>query len=114
MLRRWAKGAFAIRLRPHYVLGYVALGCAAFHMMLAMPGTSGANGNGLWSASFATIGLGLQAFVGTNLQSPGSYRLILRRYHTALFWAIAFFSVVHVVLNGAVALAAAHVPAPPA
>ena len=74
-------------------------------MMLAMPATSGANGNGIWSAIFATIGLGLQTFVGTNLQSPGLYRVILRRYHAGLFWAIVFFSVVHVALNGAVVLA---------
>ena len=82
------------------------MGCAFVHMLFAMSATAGANGSGIWCAALATFGLSLQAFVGTNLQAPGMYRGLLRRWHTVLFWGIAFLSVLHVALNGAIALAA--------
>ncbi len=99
-LRRWGSGAFALRMRPHYFLGYLALFGALYHTMAAMTSTSGANANGLWFAGLATLGLGMQAFLGTNLQSPGVYRRPLRRWHTTLFWLTAAFALAHIVLNG--------------
>lgn len=69
-------------------------------MALSMPNMGGANANGLWCATLATFGLGLQAFVGTNLQAPGAYRPVLRRWHTTLFWTIAIAAAAHVALNG--------------
>ena len=98
-LRRWGSGAFSIRMRPHFVLGYIALACALLHMVLSMPAAPAANGDGIWFAGLATGGLGLQAFLGTNLQSPGIYRKPLRRWHTLLFWLCAVFVLLHVVLN---------------
>jgi len=99
-IRRWGSGAFALRMRPHYVLGYLALLGALYHTMGAMSATGGANSNGLWFASLATLGLGAQALLGTNLQAPGTYRRPLRRWHMILFWLTAALALAHVVLNG--------------
>ena len=98
-LRRWATGAFSVRLRPHFVIGYIALATAVLHMLLSMPAMTSANALGLWFATAATFGLGAQAFLGTNLQSPGIYRRPLRRWHVVLFWATAVLAVAHVVLT---------------
>lgn len=98
-IRRWGSGAFAVRMRPHYVLGYIALLGALYHTMGAMSATGGANSNGLMFAGLATLGLGVQAFLGTNLQAPGTYRRPLRRWHAALFWLTAALALAHVFLN---------------
>ena len=99
MLRRWGRGRFVIRMRPHFVLGYAALGIAAIHIALVMGRMGGANPKGIWFATLAFAGLGLQAFLGTNLQSPGAYRAPLRRWHVILFWTIGLLVTGHVLLN---------------
>ena len=99
-LRRWGSGSFIARMRPHFILGYAVLGLALAHVALSMGNAAGANGAGIWCASFAMAGIGLQTFSGTNLQSPGAYRLVLRRWHVALFWTIAVLGVGHIALNG--------------
>ena len=87
------------RMRPHLVLGYVAAGLAVAHVAMTTGGMGGVNPTGIWLATFALFGLGLQAFVGTNLQSPGAYRAPLRRWHLALFWIVLLLAIGHVVLN---------------
>ncbi|HEX3369212.1 MAG TPA: hypothetical protein VHS56_06520, partial [Candidatus Cybelea sp.] len=71
LFRRLARGRFALRMRPHYVLGYAALGLALIHLMSYLGGMQGANATGLWFATLATAVLALQALLGSNLQSPG-------------------------------------------
>ncbi len=99
LLRRWGRGRFAIRMRPHFVLGYGALSIAAVHLALVIGKMAVGNPAGIWLATFAFGGLGVQAFVGTSLQSPGAYRVPLRRCHATLFWMIALLIVGHVLLN---------------
>jgi len=99
VLRRFGKGALTKRLRPHFLLGYGALLCAIAHVSLSMGDVDGANGSGIWFAGLATAGLTLQTLVGTNLQSPGIYRLVLRRWHIALLLIIAVLAIGHIVLN---------------
>ncbi len=98
-LRRWGRGTFVKRLRPHFILGYAALFFAVMHVGMSMGNTDGVNGMGIWFAGFATAGLALQAIVGSNLQSPGIYRWPLRRWHIALFIAIVAFGFGHIALN---------------
>ena len=98
-LRRISRGRFTHRMRPHYVLGYAAFGLAAMHLLLSAGDMRSANANGIWLATFAFGGLGLQTFVGMSLQSPGAYRAPLRRWHMFLFWSIAVLIVGHVALN---------------
>jgi hypothetical protein len=97
--RRWGSGAFALRMRPHLVFGYTVLALAAMHAALSIGNATSANAAGIWCAGLALAGLALQAFSGTNLQSPGAYRLVLRRWHTALFWTVAALLAGHVLLN---------------
>jgi hypothetical protein len=99
LLRRRGRGSFVVRMRPHYVLGYAALVLAALHIALVGKSMGAANAAGIWLATFAMGGLALQAFVGTNLQSPGAYRTLLRRWHLVLFFAIALLILGHVVLD---------------
>lgn len=99
-VRKWGRGSFVARIRPHLALGYLILGLALAHAVLSGSNTAGANDVGIWFAIFALAGLGLQTFSGTNLQSPGIYRLLLRRWHTALFWTIALLAAGHIFLNG--------------
>jgi cytochrome b561 len=99
ILRRWGSGTFVARMRPHLVLGYAVLGLALAHVILSIGNSASANAAGIWCASLALCGLGLQTFSGTNLQSPGAYRAILRRWHIVLFWSIAALLVGHVLLN---------------
>lgn len=101
LLRRWGSGPFAVRLRPHFILGYAGLGLAVVHMSLSMGATDGANPTGIWFASVGIAGLAVQAFIGTNLQSPGLYRPLLRRWHIVMFLAVAALIVGHVALNAA-------------
>jgi cytochrome b561 len=98
-LRRITRGRFAQRMRPHYVLGYAALGLAAVHLLLSAGNMSSVNVNGIWLATFAFGGLMLQTFVGMSLQSPGAYRSALRRWHLFLFWSVAALILGHVALN---------------
>ncbi len=99
ILRRWTTGTFVLRMRPHFALGYSVLVLATVHVVLSMGNAASANTVGIWCASLALLGIALQTFSGTNLQSPGMYRLVLRRWHTALFWTIALLVVGHVLLN---------------
>ena len=99
ILRRAGRGAIPARMRPHLVLGYAAAGLAVVHVAMTTGAMGGANSNGIWLATFALFGLGLQAFVGANLQSPGTYRVPLRRWHLILFWTVLLLAIGHVVLN---------------
>lgn len=99
LLRRWGRGRFVIRMRPHYVLGYAALAIAAIHVALVAGQMGAANPAGIWLATFAFAGLGLQTFAGANLQSPGAYRTPLRRWHIVLFLTILVLIAAHVALD---------------
>ena len=100
--RRVARGVFVRRMRPHFVLGYAALGFALVHVFLSMGSMRGAGSTGIWLATLALLALGLQALVGANLQSPGAYRVPLRRWHLAAFMTVAVLASGHVALNSAV------------
>ena len=99
ILRRWARGRFIIRMRPHFVLGYATLAIAATHVVLVMGHMASANATGIWFATLAFAVLGVQTFLGTNLQSPGAYRVPLRRWHVILFWTITLLIAGHVLLD---------------
>jgi hypothetical protein len=99
LLRRIRAGRFTVRMRPHYFAGYGALGLALVHMFASMPGVAGADATGIQIAALALTGLGAQAFLGTNLQSPGSYRKPLRRWHLTLFAATLVLVAIHVILD---------------
>lgn len=99
LLRRWGRGRFIIRMRPHFVLGYAALAIAATHVVLVMGNMASANATGIWFATLAVGVLGVQAFLGANLQAPGAYRVPLRRWHVILFWTIALLIAGHVLLD---------------
>lgn len=99
-LRRFARGRYAVRMRPHYLLGYGAAALAGAHAWTSAGGMAGADALGIW---LATVGFGamlVQAFLGVSLQSPGAYRVVLRRWHVLTFAAVAVLIVAHVVLNG--------------
>jgi len=99
ILRRFVRGPFVRRLRPHFMLGYAALIFGLIHVTLSMNDTRGTNGLGILFAGIATAGLTLQTLVGSNLQSPGAYRLTLRRWHLALLFAVIAFVVGHILFN---------------
>jgi len=99
VLRRFARGSFIRRMRPHFIIGYAALIFAVLHLALSSGFMAAANSNGIWLATFATVGLGAQAFSGASLQDPGAYRKPLRGWHVRLFWAVLVLSVLHVALN---------------
>jgi hypothetical protein len=86
-------------MKPHLALGYAALALGTAHGVLSMGNTSGTDANGIALAFLALVGLGVQAFLGLNLQSPGAYRMPLRRWHTALFWGVAILVAGHIILN---------------
>ena len=100
VLRRVRRGRFALRMRPHYVLGYGAAGLAATHAWAAAGGMAGADGAGIWCATCASAALLLQLFYGVSLQAPGAYRAGLRRWHVITFWAVVALAAAHVVRNG--------------
>lgn len=97
--RRFLKGSFRLRMRPHYLLGYAALAAALLHLSVEMRGIDGSNAVGLRLAALALLGLALQALIGSNLQSPGDYRRLLRRWHLVAFAAVTLLSLGHIVLN---------------
>ena len=99
LLRRFARGRFTVRMRPHYFLGYAALVLTLVHLSESMGGMGGANPTGIWLATLATLALGVQALVGTNLQSPGLYRVALRRWHLVAFAGAFVFAAGHVAYN---------------
>ena len=99
VLRRHRRGGFITRMRPHFFIGYGALALATLHLLLSTGGMGGANGNGIWLATFALGGVAVQAFLGTNLQSPGGYRRPLHRWHVLTFWTVLALIAGHVVLN---------------
>ena len=78
-LRRLARGRFAVRMRPHYALGYGAAGLGAAHAWTSADGMAGAGALGIELATLAFVALLLQTFVGASLQAPGAYRVMLRR-----------------------------------
>jgi hypothetical protein len=97
--RRFLKGSLRVRMRPHYILGYAALIAALLHLSLEMGGINGADSNGLRLAALALLGLGMQALIGSNLQSPGDYRKLLRGWHLVTFAVVMLFALGHIVLN---------------
>lgn len=99
ILRRFARGRFGTRMRPHYVVGYAALALAVLHLSFSMGAMAGADSTGIWLATIALFGLGWQALVGSNLQSPGGYRAVLRRWHLGTFAAVVLFAIGHAMLN---------------
>ena len=103
ILRRLGRGSFIARMRPHMWLGYAVLVLAFVHMSLSTSGMAGANTNGIWFATFALLGLGVQAFIGASLQSPGVYRAPLRRWHLYVFVLVLGLLFGHVLFNGPMA-----------
>jgi cytochrome b561 len=99
MLRRLGRGPVVARMRLHFFLGYAAFALALAHMALSLGGTRVADFGGMFLASFALLGLGMQAFVGTNLQSPGAYRGLLRRWHVWLFCIVLALATGHVLMS---------------
>jgi hypothetical protein len=97
--RRRQRGQFAHRMRPHYVVGYAALGFALLHGALSMGAMAGADAMGIRFATVAIFGLGWQALLGSNLQSPGDYRKPMRRWHLVTFVAVAIFAGGHALLD---------------
>jgi hypothetical protein len=100
-LRRFVRGSLAARMRPHFALGYAALALALLHLSSYMGAMRGANASGLWFATLATLALVLQALLGSNLQSPGLYRLPLRRWHLGVFIVALTLAGLHVVYDAA-------------
>jgi hypothetical protein len=98
-LRRFACGTFVRRMRPHFVLGYAVLVLGAIHGMFAMGAMGALGSTNLWIATLAFCGLGIQVFVGLNLQSPGAYRLPLRRWHIAITCIVGTLIGIHVFLT---------------
>ena len=99
VLRRFAAGALVKRLRPHFVLGYTVLVLGSIHGMLAMGAMGTLRSANLWCATLALGGLALQTFVGLNLQAPGVYRGLLRRWHVTMTCAVAILIAGHVLLT---------------
>jgi Ni,Fe-hydrogenase I cytochrome b subunit len=99
VLRRFVTGAFAMRLRPHFVMGYAVFGLALAHTAFAMGAMRTLSATDLWLATLALAGLALQAFLGASLQAPGAYRTVLRRWHLATTWSVALFIAGHVMLT---------------
>ncbi len=99
ILRRLARGSFTLRMRPHYVIGYGALALAIVHLSVSMRAMAGADETGIWFATLALLGLGWQALIGSNLQSPGGYRGVLRRWHLGTFAIVMLLAAGHALLN---------------
>jgi Ni,Fe-hydrogenase I cytochrome b subunit len=99
VLRRFARGAFAVRLRPHFVFGYAVFGFALVHTLFALGAMHTLSAIDLWLATFALSGLAIQAFLGASLQAPGVYRAALRRWHLLATWSVALFIAAHVMLT---------------
>lgn len=99
IVRRFVRGRFNLRMRPHYVIGYAALALAAVHLSFTAGAMAGADSTGIWLAAFAFLGLIWQALVGSNLQSPGGYRGVLRRWHLAAFVGVFLLAAGHALLN---------------
>ncbi len=100
ILRRFVRGRYALRMRPHYLLGYGAAALAGAHACTSAGGTTGADALGIWLAAFGFGAMLVQAFLGLSLQAPGAYRIGLRRWHVLTFAAAGALVVAHVVLNG--------------
>lgn len=100
ILRRLGRGRYALRMRPHYVLGYGAAALAGAHAWTSAAGMAGAGALGMWLATFGFGAMLVQAFLGLSLQAPGAYRVGLRRWHVLTFAVAAALVVAHVVLNG--------------
>jgi hypothetical protein len=99
VLRRATFARLALRMRPHYVLGYGALAIAVAHVVTAGRSMSSADATGIWIGTLALLVLILQAFVGASLQAPGAYRALLRRWHALAFWSALAFALVHTALD---------------
>jgi hypothetical protein len=103
LVRRRMRGPLAVRMRPHYALGYAALVAAGAHLATTTSSMGGANATGIWLATAALAALGVQAFVGASLQSPGTWRAPLRRWHLVVFVVALAAAGMHVLLNAPVA-----------
>jgi hypothetical protein len=99
VLRRATFARLALRMRPHYLLGYGALAIAVAHVVTAGRSMGSADATGIWIGSFALLVLILQAFVGASLQAPGAYRAVLRRWHAVAFWSALALALAHAALD---------------
>jgi len=99
LLRRATFARLALRMRPHYVLGYGALAIAVAHVVTAGRSMGSADATGIWIGALALLVLILQAFVGASLQAPGAYRVVLRRWHAVAFWTALALALVHAALD---------------
>lgn len=98
-LRRFGHGRFALRMRPHYVLGYAVFAGACVHTALSMGATQAIGALNTRIALFALMAIALEVFVGLSLQAPGAYRQPLRRWHTAVFLSMTVLIATHIVLT---------------
>ena len=99
VLRRATFARLALRMRPHYMVGYGSLAPAVAHVVTAGRSMGSADATGIWIGSLALLVLILQAFVGASLQAPGAYRALLRRWHAVAFWSALVFALVHTALD---------------
>jgi hypothetical protein len=99
VLRRATFARLALRMRPHYVLGYGALATAVAHVVASARSMGSADVTGIWIGALALLVLILQAFVGASLQAPGAYRALLRRWHAVAFWSALVFALAHAALD---------------
>ena len=90
-------------MRPHAIVGYAALALTIVHLSGSMGAMGGANATGIWLATFGVVGLTIQVLLGSNLQSPGGYRLELHRWHVTVFVAVLLLALGHVALNSPMA-----------
>jgi hypothetical protein len=99
LLRRATFARLALRMRPHYAIGYGALAIALVHVVTAGRSMGSADATGIWIGTLALLVLMLQAFVGASLQAPGAYRAVLRRWHAVAFWSALAFALAHTALD---------------
>lgn len=95
-------GRYALRMRPHYVIGYGAVALTGAHAWTSTGTMGGADARGIWIGVIALLAIVVQTFLGMSLQAPGAYRIPLRRWHGIVFFAVLPLAAVHVALNGPV------------
>jgi hypothetical protein len=96
--------AIVRRMRPHFLLGYLALSFSLAHVVFAMGLMRETSTTGLRFASAALIALCAQTFIGASLADPGGYRGTLRAWHYAIIAILVVTIAAHVIANGALAL----------
>lgn len=96
---RNSPGPIIMRLRPHFVLGFAALGFTLAHVWIASPTMRRADLPGIWLATIAWVVMFVQIGLGVRLRSGGQRTLAWRRVHTAIFWSLLVLISGHVLLN---------------